>query len=99
MNIRNRISIGDRPMHTATETAAPAASIYQPGEALTREVTIREFVALAAPGLVQEFDDYECWGEFVEEGHEEARRLNLPISAEGRYPLVLWDVAWGRRGF
>jgi hypothetical protein len=60
MNIRNRISIGDRPMHTASEIAAPAASIYQPGEALTREVMIREFVAITAPGLVQEFDDCKC---------------------------------------
>jgi hypothetical protein len=99
MNIRNRISIGDRPMHTATETAAPAASIYQPGEALTREVTIREFVAIAAPGLVQEFDDLGCWHELVEEGHEEARRLALPVSPEGRYPLIVWDAAWANRGF
>lgn len=74
---------------------APEASVYAPGEVLTREVTVREFVLDHAPEIAELFTDAdEAYAEIEAAAHAEARRLGLPVSPGGVYPLIVWDVAW-----
>lgn len=86
-------------MQTTTPNASDA-SAYAPGEVLTRCVSVREFVAEFAPDVAEDIHDLEtAFREMEAEGHAEARRLALPVSPDGIYPIIVWDVAWARQGF
>lgn len=83
-------------MHTADTTAAPA-SVYAPGEVLNRTMTAREFVAAYAADAANLFLDHDdACAEIEAAAHAEARRLALPVSPEGVYPVIVWDGAWHR---
>lgn len=75
-----------------TETTTPN---YAPGVALTRMVTVREFIIDHAPELAELFaDDDDVYAELEAAARAEARRFGLPASPEGAYPPIVWDVAW-----
>lgn len=83
-------------MQTAV-TPAAAASMYAPGEVFTRTVTAREFVAAYTPDAADLFFDPDAaYAEIEAAAHAEARRLALPVSPEGVYPVIVWDGAWHR---
>ena len=83
-------------MSTNTTDTTTTASDYFPGEALTGRMTAREWLELFEPGMLGIMRDMgaadQGAAEITERGHEIARRLNLPHSASGEYPPVVWKL-------
>ena len=82
---------------TTTNTAATTTvSDYLPGETLTGRMTAREWLERFEPGTLGIMSDMgttdQGAAEITERGHEIARRLNLPHSASGEYPPVVWEL-------
>ncbi|WP_334150332.1 hypothetical protein [Hyphomicrobium sp.] len=75
-----------------TPTTEPTSD-YLPGEALTATMTAHEYLARFAPDdLAHAYDVDAATAEIEQRGHEEARRLNIPLSLTGHYPPVVWEL-------
>lgn len=85
---------------TTTTTAIETTSGYLPGEALIGRMTAREWLERFEPGMFGIMCDMgaadQGIAEITERGHADAAGLNLPHSASGDYPAVVWELAAAR---
>lgn len=74
---------------TITTTSTTAYSL---NEALAGQMTAKEWTERFEPEVLEiTYDRDECIRQIAMHGDREAQRLNLPHSATGHYPPVIWE--------